>query len=46
MLIRDEPNATYVAEALELYANNSLNSITEVKDYLKAKGIKTNRSTV
>lgn len=37
MLIKDEPNATYVAEALELYANDSLNSITEVKNYLNSK---------
>ncbi|MCZ8330241.1 MAG: recombinase family protein [Flavobacterium sp.] len=35
MLIKDEPRATYVAEALELYANDSLNSIREVRGYLK-----------
>lgn len=35
MLIKDEPRATYVAEALELYANDSLNSIREVRIYLK-----------
>jgi len=37
MLIKDEPSATYVAEVLELYANNSLNSIREVRDYLKGR---------
>lgn len=46
MLIKDEPNATYVTEALELYANDSLNSIREVRDYLKARGIKIDQSTV
>ena len=36
-MIKDEPNATYVAEGLELYANNTLNSILEVWNYLKSK---------
>lgn len=46
IMVRDEPNATYVAEAMELYANNTLNSIIEVWMYLKSKWIKINRSTV
>lgn len=46
MLIKDEPSATYVAEVLELYANNSLNSIREVRDYLKGRWIILNQSTV
>lgn len=43
--MKDEPNATYVKEALELYANDTLNSIIEVQSYLKSKGIKIYRST-
>ncbi len=46
ILVKDEPNATYVQEALELYANDTLNSIVEVKTYLKSKWINLNRSTV
>lgn len=45
-MIKDEPTATYIQEALLFYANDTLNSITEVKEYLKFKGIKLNRSTV
>lgn len=44
-MIKDEPKATYVQEALQLYANNTLNSVTEVREYLKSKGVQINRST-
>lgn len=37
IMVKDEPKATYIKEALELYANDTLTSIIDVRDYLKLK---------